>query len=550
MSKHQSFRALVGTVREETLNGRAYLVAPVVALVEGVIWSGNSSEPSLALADEFAPTPAAWDGRPVTVDHPQLNGQFVSANLPEIWDTVVIGQMFNSERDDDRLLSEIWLDIAKAEELGFIEVVENFRNNIMMEVSTGLFASSEEQTGELDGERFFNVWRDVLPDHLAILPDTIGACSIEDGCGAPRLNSAWTSAETKEVFMNLNSLKKIITGKDGTSLVECDCPDPSDCSCGTGQGNASATNLNEKHETENENTNELKTESTDPVNGGEESDLSTNAEIDHSSPDTIFARLAESPFDILDGFNSAPVVNELSDTDMREALLTALTQAGHEVFRIAAVYNGSVVFETWDSNKLWSQSFIGNGDENLPTLNGERMEVRSITQFVPVDQLEINMSKEEKVAALIANERTHFTEDHQEFLMGLEEDQLDLFDPIEAAQSDEGEAPLTHEQPQDEVTVESYLADAPEEVRAVLNAGIKREKSYRKELTDSIKANSRNQFSEAELEGMDTDMLEKLNAMNVAEADFSGAAGVVNSAPAEDQNEVPAPPAVFEKKIA
>lgn len=134
--------------------------------------------------------------------------------------------------------------------------------------------------------------------------------------------------------------------------------------------------------------------------------------------------------------------------------------------------------------------------------------------------------------------------------MGLEEDQLDLFDPIEAAQSDEGEAPLTHEQPQDEVTVESYLADAPEEVRAVLNAGIKREKSYRKELTDSIKANSRNQFSEAELEGMDTDMLEKLNAMNVAEADFSGAAGVVNSAPAEDQNEVPAPPAVFEKKIA
>jgi len=39
------------------------------------------------------------------------------------------------------------------------------------------------------GERFTEIDRRIIPDHLALLTEEQGACSWEDGCGAPRLNN-------------------------------------------------------------------------------------------------------------------------------------------------------------------------------------------------------------------------------------------------------------------------------------------------------------------------------------------------------------------------
>lgn len=158
------------------------MVVPVVAIVEGVL--NNNLVP----ADEFGKYVNSWEGRPVPVDHPQVNGVHVSANLPTILESRNIGHFHNVNVDGPKLKGELWIDIEAAERKGFSEIVEAFRNNQMMEVSTAYFADTEPTSGEFNGIEYQGIHRNLRPDHIAILPNDEGACSIADGCGAMRTN--------------------------------------------------------------------------------------------------------------------------------------------------------------------------------------------------------------------------------------------------------------------------------------------------------------------------------------------------------------------------
>jgi len=57
-----------------------------------------------------------------------------------------------------------------------------------IEVSTGYFRDLEKRSGEWHGQSYNGVARNLRPDHLAALLDSVGACSWEDGCGCPRVN--------------------------------------------------------------------------------------------------------------------------------------------------------------------------------------------------------------------------------------------------------------------------------------------------------------------------------------------------------------------------
>lgn len=54
-----------------------------------------------------------------------------------------------------------------------------------MELSTGLFTQNEPAPAgaTFNGRPYDYVARNYRPDHLAVLPDQIGACSLADGCG-------------------------------------------------------------------------------------------------------------------------------------------------------------------------------------------------------------------------------------------------------------------------------------------------------------------------------------------------------------------------------
>lgn len=182
-----------GVIRTESLLGKEYLVVPVVALVEGVVQGMNSTVPELALAEEFGRIPEGWDGRPVVMNHPVINGSPVAANSPKALEAFFMGFMFNTRVEDSKLKTEAWIDLARVEEVGgeFQSTIDRIQDGTTVEVSTGLFTGIEEVTGRFNNRDYGGIWRNVVPDHLAFLSEgTIGACSIDDGCGTPRINAA------------------------------------------------------------------------------------------------------------------------------------------------------------------------------------------------------------------------------------------------------------------------------------------------------------------------------------------------------------------------
>lgn len=190
----RSLKAKISTnainVRTEVLRGQEFLVTPAVILVEGVLQGATAETPELALEEEFGRNPASWNGRPVSVSHPQRDGSFVSANAPDMWDHVVVGMLFNTRTENKKLITEIWANKGWLEESNYTELASSLENGMTLEVSTGLYVDLEMSPGIWNGEKYGAIWRNTSPDHLAILPPgTIGACSVADGCGTARNNN-------------------------------------------------------------------------------------------------------------------------------------------------------------------------------------------------------------------------------------------------------------------------------------------------------------------------------------------------------------------------
>ena len=169
--------------RTATLEGKTHFVVPMVMLTEGV--HNGSNGPILYQADDLRASLQAWNGRPVVVYHPQLNGRGVSACDPDIVNRYKIGTVFNARFDGKRLTAEAWID---QERVGQVDdrVLQTILHNRQMEISTGLYFGFDVGEGTWNGQPYIATARNHQPDHLAILPDLKGACSISDGCGLMR----------------------------------------------------------------------------------------------------------------------------------------------------------------------------------------------------------------------------------------------------------------------------------------------------------------------------------------------------------------------------
>jgi len=163
--------------RQAQLDGRDYLVAPVVMAVEGVM------KELLYPADELGKFVEAWNGRPVTLFHPKNDDGFISANSPEVAASVHLGRLYHTRFEENALKSEIWTDIAKAKEVRpeVLEYMEGKRDRL--EVSTGLWGDITPDRGTWNGKDYTGIMRNIRPDHLALLPGGEGACNWRDGCG-------------------------------------------------------------------------------------------------------------------------------------------------------------------------------------------------------------------------------------------------------------------------------------------------------------------------------------------------------------------------------
>lgn len=203
-----------GSTRVETRKGREYLVSPIVILREGVV-NGR-----LVPGEEIERFVDGWNGRPVPVRHPKRGDEYVSANSLDILDEVVIGNIFNAQYDDGALKGDIWIDVQRAKAMGeeLANIVTNLQQNVPYEISSGYWAEGEDVSGEWNGVQYNSIDRKLVPDHVAILPDEIGACSWSNGCGTPRVNQE--IANTSFISEGVRFIVNALTGKE-TKMKDC-----------------------------------------------------------------------------------------------------------------------------------------------------------------------------------------------------------------------------------------------------------------------------------------------------------------------------------------
>lgn len=186
-------------VRKDQMGGRSYLVVPSIPIVEGV--HCGSCGPLLYPAKELSKTPEVWNTKPVVVYHPERNGVGISACQPEVLESRGIGMMMNTTFEDGKLKSELWLEEDRCDKVD-PRILEAVRKGEMMELSTGLFTDDEVGDGDWHGESYEAIARNYRPDHLALLPDRLGACSIEDGAGFLRANEASGSVKISQRWVD------------------------------------------------------------------------------------------------------------------------------------------------------------------------------------------------------------------------------------------------------------------------------------------------------------------------------------------------------------
>lgn len=202
-------------VRKAKLNGRTHLVVPAVMMTEGVHagsgGAGYYAEAALAESD------AAWNHMPIVVYHPNKEGEPVSARTADVLNSSKIGLVLNTKTSGKKQRIEAWIDYKLAKKVD-PRIVTAIENGTKVEVSTGIGLKKVKDKGVWNDEAYTWKASHIRPDHLAVLPDQVGACSIADGAGLLQLNAAakkLTPATRKVVNRSIrNALKRI-----GVALV-------------------------------------------------------------------------------------------------------------------------------------------------------------------------------------------------------------------------------------------------------------------------------------------------------------------------------------------
>ena len=172
---------LTGNLRRETFHGRKHLVVPITLIVPGVL--NGSKGPLFYPPDEVSKNVAAWNGMPLVVYHPGADGSNVTARSPGVLAKQGVGTIFNAS-SNGKLSAEAWFDEEQTRNVD-PRVLAALEKGEKIEISTGLFTDNEpaENDAHHEGIPYTFIARNYRPDHVAILPDQRGACSLKDGCG-------------------------------------------------------------------------------------------------------------------------------------------------------------------------------------------------------------------------------------------------------------------------------------------------------------------------------------------------------------------------------
>jgi hypothetical protein len=123
-----------------------------------------------------------------------------------------VGRIFNTQMTDSALRAEAWLDEVALQRVSE-ETLERINNGEVIEVSIGIFSDEELVSGTWNTERYTAIARNHRPNHLALLPDEVGACSIADGCGI-RVNKKEKTKMVEEGKISINEENQTVVLKE------------------------------------------------------------------------------------------------------------------------------------------------------------------------------------------------------------------------------------------------------------------------------------------------------------------------------------------------
>lgn len=188
---------LLSSIRREKMGGVEYLVAPASLIVPGVL--NGSAGPLYYPAEEISKNVAAWNMMPLTLGHPtDESGSALSARSPKVLEKFALGFVFNAKTTNGKLEAEAWFDVVRTQSLA-PQILTNLEAGNPIELSTGLFMDHQPVKNKYyKGRPYHAIARNYRPDHLAILPNAKGACSLEDGCGVLNENKKSNSSSVEK----------------------------------------------------------------------------------------------------------------------------------------------------------------------------------------------------------------------------------------------------------------------------------------------------------------------------------------------------------------
>lgn len=165
------------TIRYETHNGREHMVIPSFTLPDGVVMNGG-----MYPHDEIEKSYKSLEGTLAPLSHPQVDGEYVSANKAEAINAHHIGAWNrNVKRVGNRVSVEKWVDLEFAKTTdGGRKLIEAVNKGDPIHTSTGILLD-REMTPNADGYSW--IARDMIFDHDAVLIGETGAATPADGVG-------------------------------------------------------------------------------------------------------------------------------------------------------------------------------------------------------------------------------------------------------------------------------------------------------------------------------------------------------------------------------
>jgi hypothetical protein len=548
-------RAAAYMVHEETLEGRPHLVVPVTILVEGV-HQGIGAPPIYYSREFLQRTAPAWNGVPVPVYHPEDmagNVSFETCNDPSVINRQVVGRLLNAHYTAGKIKGEIWFDADRIQDLA-PDVHERILNGDPIEVSTGGYITAIGEGGTWNGEAYDASVQEMRPDHLAVLPNQRGACSVADGCGV----------RNREAEMNLNVNNPSFEGKEDVPWGPVDKslgayikgyykhsgasrPDEMPTSAGdlptaakrwiasktlNGKSNATTTSDLISYPVVNPGTNKINRAALIAAKG--RATQQGQAAI-ASKADSLLRSQFEMSNNVLMKIG-AMLANQLSLTDKHEKVARALDRMDNveRVHYLEELFDDHVIYRVaqrsvgGDSRFFKADYTINEEDGSVEF--GEPVEVRKEVDYVVVNLADCQcndntnaggkkMKKTEKcpIGELIANEGTDWSEDDREELGKIEKPMLERMVKNSAAPvpdpppAKEGDGDAEPAKPVEKLP--ELLANASPELRDFVESGMAVNAAHRAKLVERITGVEGNKFTAEVLNGMTTQNLEGIASL-------------------------------------